>query len=931
MQRAREMAKHLLHPRSSFFLVVLLAALISYQVQVSTAQNAPSQVRVGVILDLTSPVGHRRRTGIRMAVEDYYAAHPSSATRVQLHFRDSAGDVLRAASAAVDLIKNAQVQAIIGPPTSAEAEFVSRIGDRAHVPVLSYSATSPELSAAQTPFFVRTTANDSFQTAPVAAVLGAFNWRAAAVLYEDSPYGAGILPALADALQGVSTKIMDRASVPSDADDARIDAVLYRLMAMPTRVFVVHMLYPLAARVFRRAKKAGMMSEEYVWVATDGVGGFMDRLSSEDVDAMQGVVSLQPYVELTDDVKNFSARLRARSRLENPRDTDVVDSTLMRLWSYDTAWAIASAVEAAGVPSPAFQTPQQGTALTDLDRLGVSATGATLLKAVLATTFHGIAGKFKLVDGQLQLQAYEVMNIIGKGARTVGFWTPEFGISQDLNPGSSNALKLKQILWPGEPRSTPKGWTVSPNGRMLRVAVPVKRGFKQFVDVSENLTTGETKITGYCIDVFDEVMKNLPYPVSYQYVPQNVSSNSYAKLVDMVRDQEVDIVVGDVTIRASRMADADFTMPFTESGWSMVVAVQGTSSMWFFVSPMSRGLWLASFFFFCFTGFVVWVIEHRINPEFRGTPWQQFGLIFYFSFSTLVFSQKERLESNLSRFLVIIWVFVVLILTSSYTASLASMLTVQQLLPTVTTDVRELQKRHHDIGYQEGSFIKDSLVSMGFDERRLRPYKTEDEIADALSRGPANGGIAAVFDEIPYLKVFLSNYCEGYKMVGPIYKTDGLGFVFPRDSPLTGDVSRGIVTLAEGEKMTKIEKAWFGDTATCQSASSLSHSSSSSLIFREFGGLFLLTGVASSLMLLVYLANFAYRERHELLAAEATADSGSVPLWRLRAWLQHYDTRTFGPPPSRTSASPRNARRDGQERARGAAGRVRSACVSARR
>jgi hypothetical protein len=138
---------------------------------------------------------------------------------------------------------------------------------------------------------------------------------------------------------------------------------------------------------------------------------------------------------------------------------------------------------------------------------------------------------------------------------------------------------------------------------------------------------------------------------------------------------------------------------------------------------------------------------------------------------------EERLESNLSRFLVIVWVFVVLILTSSYTASLASMLTVQQLLPTVTTDVRELQKRHHDIGYQEGSFIKDSLVSMGFDERRLRPYKTEDEIADALSRGPANGGIAAVFDEIPYLKVFLSNYCEGYKMVGPIYKTDGLGFV----------------------------------------------------------------------------------------------------------------------------------------------------------
>jgi ABC-type branched-subunit amino acid transport system substrate-binding protein len=436
--------------------------------------------------------------------------------------------------AAVDLIDNAQVQAIIGPTTSAEAEFVSHIGDRTHVPVLSYSATSPALSAVQTPFFVRTAANDSFQTAAVAAVLSAFNWRAAAVLYEDSPYGTGILPALADALQGVGAEIMERAPVPSDADDARIDAVLYHLMAMPTRMFIVHMVHPLAARLFRRAKKAGMMSEGYVWVATDGVGGFMDRLSDEDVDAMQGVVSLQPYVEVTDAVKNFSARFRARSRRENPNDEYAVDSSVMRLWAYDTAWAIASAAEAAGVDQ-AFQAPQQSTTLTDLDRLGVSATGATLLKAVLATTFDGLSGKFKLVDGQLQLAAYEVVNILGKGARTVGFWTPQSGISQDLNPSSSKGLK--QILWPGEPRSTPKGWTVSPNGRMLVVAVPIKSGFKQFVDISMNSTTGETKVTGYTIDVFDEVMKNMPYPVSYQYVPNNASLESYDKLVEQVRDQ----------------------------------------------------------------------------------------------------------------------------------------------------------------------------------------------------------------------------------------------------------------------------------------------------------------------------------------------------------------------------------------------------------
>jgi hypothetical protein len=41
---------------------------------------------------------------------------------------------------------------------------------------------------------------------------------------------------------------------------------------------------------------------------------------------------------------------------------------------------------------------------------------------------------------------------------------------------------------------------MSPNGQKLRVAVPVKHGFKEFVDVGgESTTGGHPNITGYCI------------------------------------------------------------------------------------------------------------------------------------------------------------------------------------------------------------------------------------------------------------------------------------------------------------------------------------------------------------------------------------------------------------------------------------------------
>lgn len=132
--------------------------------------------------------------------------------------------------------------------------------------------------------------------------------------------------------------------------------------------------------------------------------------------------------------------------------------------------------------------------------------------------------------------------------------------------------------------------------------------------------------------------------------------------------------------------------------------------------------------------------------------------------------------SNLARFVVIIWVFVVLILTQSYTASLTSMLTVQQLQPTVT-DMKELLNNSSNVGYQQGSFALGMLQKRGFDESRLRVYNSPKELEELFTNKSSNGSIAAAFDEIPYMKLFLAQYCSKYTMIEPTFKTDGFGFV----------------------------------------------------------------------------------------------------------------------------------------------------------
>jgi ionotropic glutamate receptor len=120
--------------------------------------------------------------------------------------------------------------------------------------------------------------------------------------------------------------------------------------------------------------------------------------------------------------------------------------------------------------------------------------------------------------------------------------------------------------------------------------------------------------------------------------------------------------------------------------------------------------------------------------------------------------------------------FVLLVLASSYTASFASMLTVQKLSPTVT-DVHELQKKGEYVGFHRGSYIEGLLVDIGFERSKIRPYDTPDDFYGALSKGSKNGGIAALIHEVPYIKLFLANYSKGYTMVGPIYKSAGFAFV----------------------------------------------------------------------------------------------------------------------------------------------------------
>ncbi|KAK1269415.1 Glutamate receptor 2.8 [Acorus gramineus] len=350
----------------------------------------------------------------------------------------------------------------------------------------------------------------------------------------------------------------------------------------------------------------------------------------------------------------------------------------------------------------------------------------------------------------------------------------------------------------------------------------------------------------------------LNYVGPYDYIENG--EWTYDDLIHQVYLKNCDALVGDFTIMANRTTYVDFTAPYIEPGISMLVAIteQHQKGALIFLKPLTSGMWLTSLAFFVYTGFVVWVLEHRINHKFGGTPSHQIGTAFYFSFSTLVFSHKEALMSNLSKIVVIVWVFVVLVLTSSYNANLSSILTVEQLQPTVS-DMTQLIKNGDYVGYQSGSYVINLLKQMNIDESRLIPFKSAEEYAKAISTGK----IKAVVDENAYLKIFLCRYCgHNYTMIGPIINSGGFGFVFPKGSPLVADVSEAIMKQMEERKLEEIERKFYGNTTTCQGK--LGAVPLNRLTLGSFWGLFLVTGATSTSALFISLAIFFYRRKHDL-------------------------------------------------------------------
>ncbi|CAH1425712.1 unnamed protein product [Lactuca virosa] len=391
----------------------------------------------------------------------------------------------------------------------------------------------------------------------------------------------------------------------------------------------------------------------------------------------------------------------------------------------------------------------------------------------------------------------EIVNVIGKGYHSV-YWTEGSGFSETIEEDINGATtythsidNVGQALWPGQPwyaNSRRRNLAESSENR-IRVGVPGRSLFNQFVKVDVN--TGD--ITGFVVSVFEEVMRKMNQP--FDYIP---FYGSYDQLIQQIPNKNYDAIAGDVTILSDRHEFVDFTQPYTESGLEMIVPE----------SPL-------------YNGFIIWLIEKNHVKDLRGSVINQVGVILWLSFSTLFTLRGDKLHSNLSRMAAVVWLFVALIITQSYTASLASMLTAERLEPTISS--------------------VEMLRNMN------APYNSTHQYAEALN----SGEIAAIFLEVPATKVFLAQYCRSFIRTGETFKVGGFGFAFPKEYDRLSEANEALMNVAESGRLKELEEVHIISEKCIDEDSAPNEEDS--LSARSFWVLFVLTVGVSTVALVIYI------------------------------------------------------------------------------
>jgi branched-chain amino acid transport system substrate-binding protein len=247
-----------------------LVLLVSIILLAAVGANAKETVKIGLIVPLTGDVktfGESSKNGFMIALEDYGKTGKYTISPV---VADDRNDATEGTNAALKLITQDKVLALIGPLTSKVAIPVGDLATKYKVPMVAGAATSPKVTVydgKRKPFVFRACFIDPFQgNVATAFAVRDLKVMSAAILYDvGNDYSKGLAEVFKTMFEKNKGTVVAYESYQKD--DVDFSAIVTKVAVKKPQIVFLPDYYNKVALIARQLRERGVKA---TLVGTDG-------------------------------------------------------------------------------------------------------------------------------------------------------------------------------------------------------------------------------------------------------------------------------------------------------------------------------------------------------------------------------------------------------------------------------------------------------------------------------------------------------------------------------------------------------------------------------------------------------------------------------------------------------------------------------------
>ena len=758
------------------------------------------------------------------------------------------GSGIDALSAACQAVSTSNIVGIVGPAFSRVTRSVAEFAERTGMPVISYAATDPELSNRNTyPTLYRTASSDSAAATAIAKLFARFNWTSCVIIYQNDAFGSGGAKVINEAFLHSGITVRDQIAFDITTRRFRGDLRTY-LTASATRLVVLWAQATYASQILQNALDSKVLGPDFTWILSSSVP--LSSFNETFHPNLVGILTVEPVVRLPVDVPSNATLLDAAYALWKQYEPESFPGptkvNTFALFAFDATWALIRSLQHLCSTTQKNVSPclsVVGSSYCFNRRLVRS---KLLLDALSSTDFLGVSGPVRFnanVTDRTGGSYYSVQNV-QPSPNGVSF-SP---VLEYADAGGWRAYAgANVIVWPGNSLAPSRDRT-GLSGVTVRIAV-IESNPYTFVTIDTDASGRQTaRPTGYMPELIEHLRNKMGFMPIIQLAPAN---QTYAAVIQGVANGVYDMLVADITITAKRRESVGFSNAIFDNAFRLIMRETPSARINYlsFLKPFSYGLWLALLGASVLAAIVLCLLERAENAALQERSILSTGVMsIWFAVGTIMgYGADFHVQTAAGRLFTVGLYMLSLVLVASYTANLASDLTISKSRNSISgiNDLRNGKVPFGRIGVRVGTSGEDFyLREISGGVRNFFPLKSRQEAIDNLLSGAID---VSYMDTGPAEYITNTVYCN-LTLIGEGFNQGALGIVVPKQWQYLQDLDVNILSLRESGVLDELKRKWFQAKQCPQSTET-----SSAMGIESMVGLFLIFGVITVMSLLVFL------------------------------------------------------------------------------